>query len=237
MRKTFTEMKLRIARLAGDVSDDGKARAGECLNDAQEQIRAEREWSFLKTVQATITLVVGTYFYDTPSNMYYPSKIYYTNSDGKTAGILDPVSDEEFIKYWQDVTNGNPSVYRLIGWDDSNYRTRIQIGPPPSAAHISQYGSELYVEQGNEITALTSSGQYSDFPGDFTKALEYLAASLMVQSQGDNDHATSLYQSYRLLIDKLKLKDVMRLGSLTRVKPAHSATPAPWRGRRRTDYR
>lgn len=234
-RKTVGNMTLRVSRLAGDTSPDGKARAKEFLNDAQEFIQDERNWSFLREVEEKITLIAGTDTYDTPSGMYQIDKVYYTDSNNNTSRILRPCSDEEWVQYYEGRRPGNPSVYRLFGMDSTNYQLRIQIGIPPSQNHIDVFGSELYIEQEGTLPALTANNQYSGLPGRFTKCLEYLGAAFMCQSQGDRyvAQAAGYMTTYSILIKKLKLKDAMRYGKMFNLK---GVGPNSWRGRGRTDY-
>ena len=234
MRKTVNDIKNRVVRLVGDVSNDGKARALEFLNDAQEYIQAERHWSFLHKMEDTITLVADTDTYNTPTGMYSISRMYYTNSQGEVERILTPVEDKDYLKFYEGQTSGNPSVYRMLDYG-SNYQSRVQIGVAPSAQHISTFGSALYIEQNDQLTALTTDSQYPDLPFDFTKCLEFLAASLMCQSQGDMAQAAGYMATYQALMSKLKIKDLTRYGKTFREKPTDG--PAPWRNRRRNDYR
>lgn len=234
-RKTLGNMVLRVSRLAGDTSSDGKARAKDFLNDAQEFIQDERNWSFLREVEEEITLEAGKDTYDTPSGMYQISKVYYTDSNNILSRILTPCTDEDWVKYYEGRSSGNPSVYRLFGMDSTNYQLQIQIGIPPSANHISVFGSELYIEQEGTLAALTTDSQYSGLPGRFTKCLEYMGAALMCQSQGDRyiAQAAGYMTTYSILIKKLKLKDAMRYGKMFNLK---GTGPNSWRGRGRTDY-
>lgn len=235
-RKTFSHLKMRTARLAGDVSDDGITRAGECLNDAQEYIEALRAWSFLKHIEATIELEAGTATYDTPDGMYYASKVYWKQADGTAGTILEPADDDEFVKYYLGVSNDSPTRYRMLGYSSTNNQIRIQVGPPPSANHITNNGQYLYLEQVDTLTELTSDSQYCDLPGEFSKALECLAAALQCQGQGDDQQAASLMVSYGIFMKQLVAKDVKRYGKQFPIVPSITATPYAWRGRQRTGY-
>lgn len=237
MRKTFGQSKVKVSKLAGDASNDGKATAGDALNDAQELIEAIRAWSFLRPISASILLTAGTATYATPDGMYYASKVYWKNPDGTLGGFLDPADDDEFLKYYLGQTSGEPSRYRMLGFSSVNHQTKIQIGVAPSSAHIARNGQHLYLEQVNALTPLTEDSQYSDLPGEFSKALEYFAAALQCQSQGDNEQAASLMATHKMFINPLIANDVKRYGKQFPLVPTKGAAPNAWRGRSRRGYR
>lgn len=233
MRKNVQTMVARIVRLVGDTSNDAKPRALEFLNDSQEHIQTEHSWSFLNNISATITLIADQDTYSTVTGMYNINKVYYQDTDNSVAVLLRPVSDEDWLKYYEGSSSGNPTVFRLIS-EGTNYQNQIQIGRPPSTTHISHYGADLYLEQYDKLTELTTPSQYSDLPYDFTKALEFLAAGLMCQSQGDFPQAQGFLTTYAMIIKKLIFKDVNRYGEQFDLKPDEG--PLPWRGRSLTGY-
>lgn len=235
MRKNFSALKLRVGRLAGAVDNDSLARAGECVNDALEHIKRERAWSWLRGLEQAITLTAGEDSYDTPSGLLNIQRVYYKDTDN-TLIVLKRVSDAEFLRDWQGVDTDDPIVYRVIGMDTTNYQSRIQIAHPPSAAFISTYGSSLYVEQTDNLAALVDDSDYPDLSGDFTQAIEYMAASLMCLQQGDQAQSAAYLRAYGLTMRVLKAADATRMNDLLALQPRLAAAPNSWRHKRFKDY-
>jgi len=233
--RNFGAMKLRVGRLAGAVDDDSLARAGECLNDAILRVKRERPWSFLRSLESTITLTAGTDIYDTPTGLLNVTRVYYKDIDDRPK-ILHKVTDEEFIRDWEANTSGEPLVFRLVTQDTSNYQNRIQIAASPSASHIATYGSTLYIEQTDDVDELVNDSDYTVFPPDFYQALEYLASGLLCLQQSDHQQAQAYLGAYDLAINVLKADDVARYGTLFPVQPQLGSTPNSWRRRRSYDY-
>ncbi len=126
MRRNYGEIKARVSRLCDNVSDDGVTRAGESINDAQEYIQAERDWSFLGALEQTITMVASTAGYDTPDGMYSIQRVYYKGTDD-TPVILMPCTDEDYLQYYDGRSAGDPTVYMLKD-EGANYKSRIYLG-------------------------------------------------------------------------------------------------------------
>ena len=215
-------MKDRTAWLAGDESPEGKAAAGDCLNDAQEVVKGVMKWSFMIALDGSITLLADTDVYDLPDTIMVPNRIYYKDNQGIPIPV-DPCSDADFINDYADRSSSNPLKYRLVSLSSTNHKTRIQLGPPPSTTHISNFGSDLYIEQFSDPTPLTRENQYHDFPGGFTKVLEYLAASMMCAAQNNTSRASTYSQVYEGLIRPLKAADKLRYGKLFPIKPGLAA--------------
>ena len=235
MRKTFSALKLRVGRMANAVDDDSLERAGETINDAISHIKRERPWSFLRGVEQAITLTAGEDTYDTPTGMLNVQRVYYKDSDN-TLILLRKVTDEEFLRDWQGQDADEPLVYRLLSMDTTNYQSRIQIARSPSSSFISSYGSTLYIEQTDNLSELTSDSAYPDLPGDFSQAIEYLAASLLCLQQGDQAQAAGYLQAYSLAITVLKADDATRYGKILPSYPLLSGAPNSWRRRSDRDY-
>jgi len=233
--RNYGAMKLRVGRLAGAVDDDSLARAGETINDAILRIKRERPWSFLRSLDDTITLVAGTDIYDTPAGLLNVTRVYYLGTDDRSK-VLHKVADEEFVRDWEGNTSGEPQVYRLVTQDTTNYQNRLQVAGVPSAAHISTYGNTLYIEQTDDVDELVSDSDYTVFPPDFYQAIEYLGAGLLCMQQGDHQQAQAYLGAYDLAIRVLKADDVARYGSLFPVQPVLGAAPNSWRRAHNYDY-
>ena len=235
MRKNFAALKLRVGRLAGAVDNDSLARAGECVNDALDHIKRERPWSFLRGVEQTIALTAGEDTYDTPTGMMNVQRVYYKDTDS-TLIMLRRVSDAEFLRDWQGVDTDEPIVYRVLGMDTTNYQSRIQVAHPPSASFVATYGSNLYVEQTDDLSTLVDDTDYPDLPGDFTQAIEYMAASMLCLQQGDQAQGAAFLSAYGLTMRVLKAADATRLNDLLPLQPTLGASPNASRRKRFRDY-
>lgn len=235
MRKNLQTLALTVARYANDVSNDGKERAKDCINDALVTIKRERPWSFLRDIAGEITLSAGVDIYNTPPGLLNIQRVYYRNTDG-TQRFLDKVTDEVFQRDWDGHRADDPAVYRIVSMDSTEFQSRLQIAPAPSAVFLAGYGTTLYLEQTSDIARLTNDSDLPDLPGDFTQAIEYLAAANFCLQQSDQAQAQGYLQGYALAITTLKADDANRYGKMFPIKPSLSSAPNSWRRRRRLDY-
>lgn len=242
MRMTFGDLILAVARLSDDTSLVGKDTAARRINDISDKVSRCHIWSFFKEISESITLTAGIYSYETPATMKDVNFVFYLDTS-KVKRFVDPANDKDFFER---VITGNeayydsPRLYRLTGMG-SNRRLKLEIGPPPSAAHISTYGPTLYLEQCKRPTILQNTAadweKYLDWPDEFYMMIEYGAAALVCAGQPDAAKASGFGTIYESERKSLVADDIMRHGGVTPLKPAAGATMYPWRtgcsGRRR----
>lgn len=237
MRMTFGDLILAVARMSDDTTNVGKAVCARRINDIQEKIARRHIWAFFKEQSSSIALTAGTIDYSLPATFRDLTYVWYRGTAEEVCH-LDPASDATFFER---IITGNeayydsPRLYRLLGMDD-NRRLKLQVGPPPSAAHISTYGATLYVEICKKPTVLQNTtadkAKYLDWPDEHYTAIEFGAAGLVCAGQGDVTKGQGFLGIYERELKELIADDVMRHGKVDPIKPSAVCTPYPWRAGR-----
>lgn len=221
MKLTFAQYQDRVSRRCDNVTNSGKTLAGQFVNQIIEELAEEHDWTCLKIRGTAITLVAGTYEYDLPSNFHYVSKVFYKDTDGRPR-TLNPSTDDTWFANINEEDPGHIVFYRFISQDDTNQRPKIQVGPPPDATFISQYGSSLHLEQYRTVTELTNDEDYPIFPPEFSRVIEWGASYLMALDQGDTVKAPLFFQKYKEELDKMIRNDKNRF------RHQYNIPVAPW---------
>lgn len=228
MRKTFGQLKLAVARMADNITQAGQNIAGDKINSIIETMMEERDWSFFRIRSATITLDSTNHTYDLPSTFDRVDKVYYKDTDGEFRE-LDPLTDDRYFELINEDDPDDPRFFRFLDMDSTNLKPRIQIGPRPSSSFLSRYGTSLYLEIYQDVTALALDATYPAFPGRFTKIIEYGAAALMCADQADTTKQQSFYTIYQTMLDRKILQDKDRYREMLIIKPIPSSTIYPQR--------
>jgi hypothetical protein len=150
-------VKLRQSEVAGLASLDAYGKdVLQALNDVQNELYQEKNWTFLKKKQE-ISQVAGTQSY--PMDTDFGRKILVYRND-PSYYELDHVSDEDWIQETYGRTDqGAPYIYRFFGRDGSG-KPLIWLFYVPDA---SFNGKKLYIDYLMKLTPLAADAEISPF--------------------------------------------------------------------------
>lgn len=212
-KATFSQLQQGAAIFAGEDTPDSRAIIGDLLNDAQWEFQVRHNWRFFKVAEDEVTISSGVSIYSVPSTLRWVTYIFYKDTDGK-AIPLDPSSGSDFMR---EINMGDPDVpylWRPFGQDDVDPENpgaerlkQFQVGPPPSAGFISNYGDKLYLENHRKATRLSEPGQYHDWPAEFELPLKIRSAELYTLTQPDLSLKAALKEEYKIIMSGLMADD------------------------------
>lgn len=150
-------VKLRQGEVAGLASLDAYGKdILQTLNDVQNELYQEKNWSFLKK-RHEWTLSTGQQSYPIVGDFGRVISIY---RNDPSYCELDPVSDEEWIEETYGRTDqGTPYIYRIFGVDWQFYRLFWLFYVPDASFN----GKKLYVDYITKLTPLAVDADTSPF--------------------------------------------------------------------------
>lgn len=182
--QTTDQIITAVARTCATLGVTDKQIIVESLNQAQDIVKEHYSWPFFQK-QDTITLDAGTSAYDLPSDYDAITGVFYKDTDG-TYETLQPISNPAFFDSHDEDETDSPEYYRLAGMDTTTKRPKIELSPPPSAAHIAEHGASLYVEYYRFPATIASGSSYLDWPQEFHAVIQWGAVLLIATTQGDS---------------------------------------------------
>jgi len=150
-------VKLRQSEVAGLASLDAYGKdVLQTLNDVQNELYQQKNWSFLKETQEII-LATGTQNY--PMETDFGRKILVYRND-PSYYELDHLSDDEWIEEtYGRADQGTPYIYRFFGRDASG-KPLIWLFYVPDASFNNK---KLYLDYMTKLTPLAADAETSPF--------------------------------------------------------------------------
>lgn len=183
---TFASAKSRVARAVGVVGDtEWETIAGDCIIEALHSWEVRRDWFWLYTTSAPITILASTSVYTLPSAF---RKEFSARIGGQYLVWMPQ-------RYYDRANPGNsgsgPYYYTMF-----NSATTGQIELlPPVGANVGSPAPQLIVRYWRKITKPVAGGDLLDIPEQYEAGIIALAKALLLMDKGGDDRRMLMWKA------------------------------------------